>query len=198
MILEEEYQRIKDNHRRAMIARVARVCFSGSTSRVFPKAKSKNEKSANDIIKEALRTIDVDTLPSFKTQEEFRLWFEEKLKLILDVIPQRNSHGKILSEGSRKWGYGAKILCLFLRDMIENCLYFSVDKVEETRKCLYVPIDDIIINKLGECGVTLPFSKIKEIDSSEKFYLVQNILGQVSEEIGVPRIWFDDNWGDRQ
>jgi hypothetical protein len=31
MSLEEEFKRIKQNHRKAIMARVARVCFSGST-----------------------------------------------------------------------------------------------------------------------------------------------------------------------
>jgi len=197
-MLIEEYQRIKDHHRQAIIIRVARVCFSGSTGRVFPKAENKNEKSANTIMKETMATIDVDTLPAIKTQEVFKEWFEKKLDLVTNVIPVMNSHGKKINDCARKWGYGAKILCLFLRDMIENCQYFNIDEVEETRKCLYVPIDDIIIKKLTECGVTLSFNKIEEIDTPEKFYYVQDILQKVAVEVGVPRVWFDDNWGDRQ
>jgi len=44
----------------------------------------------------------------------------------------------------------------------------------------------------------LPFKAIKEIDTTEKFYDVQELLGEAAAKVGVPRVWFDDNWGDRQ
>lgn len=198
MTLVDEYKRIKEKHRQAIIARVSRVCFSGSTGRVFPKAENKDEKSANDIIKETLNTIDVDYLPKIKTQEEFKEWFEKKLGIVTNAIPKKNSKGKNISDDTRRWGYGTKILCLFLRDMVDHCRYFTEDEVKEVRKLLYVPIDSIIIDKLVECGETLPFNNIEEIDSEDKFYSIQDKLIQAAQIIDVPRIWFDDNWGDRQ
>ena len=65
MSLRDEFERIGENHRRAVIARVARTCFSGSTGRVFPKAKAKGEKSASTRIKETLNNIDIDILPRY-------------------------------------------------------------------------------------------------------------------------------------
>jgi len=44
----------------------------------------------------------------------------------------------------------------------------------------------------------LRFSKIKEIDSRAKFYEAQKQLSSAADTAGIPRVWFDDNWGDRQ
>lgn len=38
---------------------------------------------------------------------------------------------------------------------------------------------------------------IKEIDSAEKFFGVQDSLGEAAKKARVPRIWFDDIWGMR-
>jgi hypothetical protein len=42
--------------------------------------------------------------------------------------------------------------------------------------------------------VKLGFSTIKGIDSEKKFYEVQDRLGKIAKEVGVPRILFDDVW----
>jgi hypothetical protein len=44
----------------------------------------------------------------------------------------------------------------------------------------------------------LPFKRIREIDTAKKFYDVQTALGAAAREAGVPRVWFDDNWSDRE
>jgi hypothetical protein len=54
-----------------------------------------------------------------------------------------------------------------------------------------------VIRRLRKLGYAPPFRSIKEIDSSGKFYDVQNALGEAARSIGVPRVWFDDNWGQR-
>jgi hypothetical protein len=54
------------------------------------------------------------------------------------------------------------------------------------------------MKRLRKLGVSLPFRQIKEIDSAEKFYRVQDLLEEVSAPTEVPRVWFDDNWASRQ
>lgn len=197
MNLEEEYERIKENHRQAIIVRVARVCFSSSTGRVFPRAKRKEEISASAKIREVLTGINVDDLLTIESEEQFKAWFEKNLTLVTQVIPDENSHGEELSDGTRRWGYAAKILTLFLRDIVEHCRYFSDDQAKRARKWLYTPMDSEVMDKLCECGEQIPFGKIKEIDTREKFYGVQDLLGRAANKVGIPRVWFDDNWGDR-
>ncbi len=193
MNLEEEFQRIKQNHRRAIIARVTRICFSGSTGRVFPK-----KARATSRIKTVLQGINVDDLPTIDSRDAFKKWFEKQLGAVAAIIPDITSKREKLTDGARRWGYGTKILSLYLRDIVEHCRYFTPDQAEKARKWLYAPIDGIVMKRMRECGVSLAFSKIMEIDSSNKFYDMQDRLGEAAEAVGVPRVWFDDNWGDRQ
>jgi hypothetical protein len=96
-----------------------------------------------------------------------------------------------------KWGHGTKILCLFLRDTVLHSRYFPDGKAERLRYYLYAPVDNIVIRKLRELVYAPPFRQIKGIDSSKKFYDLQDALGKASSQVGVPRIWFDDIWGER-
>jgi hypothetical protein len=174
MTLAEEFGRIKNNHKEAIKIRVARVCFSGSTGRVF------ESKSSGGI------------------KAKFQIWFEKNLEEVVKAVPDKTSRGEKISEGARKWGYGTKILNLFVRDIVLHSRYFTDTQSERMQKFLYVPIDGIIIDKLCKLGEKLCFDKIKEIDTREKFYEIQNRLGQAASEFSVPRVWFDDNWGNRK
>ena len=69
-------------------------------------------------------------------------------------------------------------------------------KQEEIAKKLGISRSSYISFEQGK--TELNFSQIKQIDSRKDFYSVQNILGEAAQKAGVPRIWFDDNWGDRQ
>jgi hypothetical protein len=191
MTLAEEFGRIKNNHKEAIKIRVAKVCFSGSTSRVF-------ESKSSSGIKEKLRDIDVDELLKIETEAKFQIWFEKTLEEVVKAVPDKTSRGEEISEGARKWGYGTKILNLFVRDIVLHSRYFTDTQSERMQKFLYVPIDGIIIDKLCKSGEKLCFDKIKEIDTREKFYEIQNRLGRAASECGAPRVWFDDNWGNRK
>jgi len=191
MTLSEEFERIKDNHKEAVKIRVAKVCFSGSTGRVF-------ESKSSSRIKEKLRNIEVDELLKIETEDKFQIWFEKTLEELVKAVPDKTSRGEKISEGARKWGYGTKILNLFVRDIVLHSRYFTDTQSERIQKFLYVPIDGIIIDKLCKLGEKLYFDKIKEIDTREKFYEIQNRLGRAASEFDVPRVWFDDNWGNRR
>jgi len=184
--LKEEYRRIKENHRKNILKRVAKVCVSSSTVRVFKHSSQ---------IKERLQNIDVEELSKIK-KSNFKKWFENKLNEVTKAIPKITSRGKKITDGARKWGYGAKILNLFLRDIVFHHRYFTGKDADRIQSFLYVPLDSIVLGRLHELGKQ-QHKKIKDIDSPEKFYSVQNILGQAANEIGVPRIWFDDNWAER-
>lgn len=189
MSLEQEFKRLRDSHREVIKARVAKVCFSASTGRVFPKDSSAE-------IKKALPKIDVDHMLTIRSQEEFKTWFEQNLDAIVRVVPSSTSRGKIISEGARRWGYGAKVLNLYLRDIVLHSRYFTDDQAKQMENLLYVPLDGKVIDALEEVGVVLDFVKIKEIDTDEKFYGIQSLLGEAAAKGGVPRIWFDDHWVD--
>ena len=61
-----------------------------------------------------------------------------------------------------------------------------------------MPVDGVVIERLRELGARQPFTKINEIDTREKFYGVQEALASAALAHNIPRVWFDDNWGDRQ
>ncbi|MBN2315273.1 MAG: hypothetical protein JXM79_15190 [Sedimentisphaerales bacterium] len=193
MTLEETFHHIDDNHKDAIIKHVAKVCFTGSTGRVFPKAKNKSQKSANEKIKEALTNIAVDELLRIKSQKKFEEWFEEKLENVTKKIPRKMSqqdkktgkHIKI-NDDARKWGYGAKILCLFLREIVLHCRYFTPEEAVKVRRWLYCPIDSKIIKRMKKCN-DVP---------KDRFDTVQKLLGDTKavKKEGIPRIWFDYVW----
>ena len=82
--------------------------------------------------------------------------------------------------------------------MVVHRDYFNAKTAKRLIYFLYVPIDGIIIKRLKKLGIRLDFSLIKEIGSANKFYGTQQILEKAAKKAKAPRIWFDDNWGDRQ
>jgi len=53
------------------------------------------------------------------------------------------------------------------------------------------------MKRLRELGEKPAVFKISGIDSPERFWRIQDLLGAAAARVGVPRVWFDDNWGDR-
>jgi len=144
-----------------------------------------------------LVNIPIDEIVGFDNQDEFKTWFEYWLKILAKEILRQNSNNEKIHPGY-KWGHSTKILILYIRELVINTRYFPDATVNRISGLLYVPIDSVVINRLKNLGYHLPFLKIKEIDTAIKFYSVQDLLGKAAASKGVPRIWFDDNWGDRQ
>jgi len=185
--LENEFRKIGKKHKEALKKREATVCFGASTIRVF-------KPNIKDEIKKVLYKIDIGRLEDIG-KNDFHNWFEKNLKKVAKKIPHETSKKKKISDGSRKWGYAAKILNLYLRGIVLGNHYFTYKQVEKIEKLLYVPIDSKIIDAVKE-HINLDFNKIKDVNTSEKFYKVQNALGEAALKAGVPRIWFDDKWVD--
>ena len=89
------------------------------------------------------------------------------------------------------------MLALYCRDIVLRTRYFTEKDVNRLLPWLYVPIDSMVINKLRACGVRLPFTLIKEIDTEHKFFNTQELLGTAAKQVGIARIHFDDVWMDR-
>ena len=186
--LKDKFRYIKENHRKNILKRVAKVCVGSSTVRVFKHSHQ---------IRGKLQDIDVEKLLDIQNEDNFREWFENKLDEVTKVIPKTTSRSKKITDGARKWGYGAKILNLFLRDIVFQHRYFAEKDADRIQSFLYVPLDSIVLGQLHELGKQRP-KKIKNIDSSEKFYKIQEKLGDEAKKAKVPRIWFDDMWVDQQ
>jgi len=190
--LVNEFERIKQKIRDVIKKKAAKVCVGASTIRVFPKNSSSK-------IKGALLRVDVNRMLRIKNPKDFKKWFEDELTKVARAIPKvtRNKKkNKKLSRGARYWGYGAKILNLYLRDIVIHNHYFTDAQVERIQDLLYVPLDSKVIDKLKKLNVHLDFGKIKEIDNCDKFYQVQDELGRAADKAGAPRIWFDYVWAE--
>jgi hypothetical protein len=192
MGLQDEFERIKRRHKKAICSRLARATIGPSIARVF--AKGSVERMWR-----VLPDIPVDELLGLKEQEDFKRWFEKQLDKLATRIKETNSGNAAINlDGGYKWGHATKILCLYLRDVVAHREYFASEDAARIMEWLYVPIDSINMARLRRCGVSLDFAKIKEVDTPDKFYSVQNALGEAAKSTGVPRIWFDDNWADRE
>lgn len=190
MSLVPEFERLKRDHRKALCQRGARVVLGSSVTRVF-------DKGTKGHLLPLLSGIPVDEMPSLNGQDGFQVWFEHWLEILAREIKRLNHNNSRIHPGY-KWGHATKILTLYIREIVLNSRYFTDAQVQAVAPWLYIPIDNIARQHLSKLGYPLPFKSIKEIDTPEKFYGVQDLLGQAAARVGVPRIWFDDIWGDRQ
>jgi len=188
--LKKEFFRLKKRHREAIRTRLARLTIGSSVGRVL-------KKDSKEQIWPILKRIPVDKIMQLRNEQDYKKWFEKQLNRLAQKIDETNRGNTRIYPG-HKWGHATKILCLYLRDIVVHREYFHQNFRESIKNWLYCPIDSEVMCALKRCGVNLQFKKIKDIDTPEKFYSVQNMLGQAANKIGVPRIWFDDNWGDRQ
>lgn len=168
---------------------MARVTLGGSVIRVFePGTKS-------DLLL-ALANLPIDDLPDI-SDVEFKHWFECQLAVIAKCINKRNKNNTRVQPGY-KWGHATKVLTIYLREMVSHSRYFGDADAQRIEHLLYCPIDRITIASLKAVGHRpTGFERIKEIDTPRKFYGVQELLGRVAKQLDVPRVWFDDGWGDR-
>ncbi len=190
MSLEEKYNCIKRDHKKAIRRRLARITIGSSVGRVL-------RKGSKEKIWPVLERIPVNEILRLRSQQDYKRWFEKQLNILAVKIHKTNKGNTRIYPGY-KWGHATKILCLYLHDIVVHREYFPQDCAGKVKYWLYCPIDSVVMNALKRCGVTLEFRKIKEIDKEKKFYHIQDMLGQAAKRKGVPRVWFDDNWGDRQ
>ncbi len=188
--LEKEFQRIRDGHLLAIKRTAARVVLGQSVMRVFA------EDTKKDLLP-ILACIDINSVGKMSSQQEFKAWFEIHLGRVARAIKRRNESNGRINPGY-KWGHATKVLNLYIREIVLNSRYFDDTTVRRISPWLYAPVDSIVMKRLRAVGCSVPFRAIKDIDSSRKFYRLQDLLSQASEKVGVPRVWFDDNWGDRQ
>jgi hypothetical protein len=188
--LNQEFRRIKVEHRDALKKTIARVVLGPSVMMVYA-------KGTRDALLPFLPKLDVDTITRFKGQDQFSAWFDEHVERIAKIIDQHNPRNTRIRPGL-KWGHATKIMALYVRDLVLSSRYFSDMDAATISAFLHVPVNSVVIERLRELGARQPFTKIKEIDTREKFYGVQEALASAALAHNIPRVWFDDNWGDRQ
>jgi hypothetical protein len=188
--LVTEFRRLGREHAHALQSRAARVVLGASVTRVFVK------ETKEDLFK-ALSAVPVSAIRSVRTDRQFKAWFEQQLTVVHRAISKRNRTNKRILPGAR-WGHASKVLTIFVREVVSHSSLLTDKERHRLEPFLFVPLDSINIKRLHKLGVRLPFSLIREIDTAEKFYKVQDLLGRAAASVGVPRVWFDDNWAARE
>ena len=166
----------------------ARAVTGPSVIRVF-------EKGTKDDLMPALLRVPIEQLPALPDRRAFEAWFEKQLEPVAKTLAKRNARRNSVQPGI-KWGHAAKILAIYVRDIVLHSRYFEDEEVERLTPWLFVPVDSKVMERLADLGVELPFHKIKEIATRDHFYVVQNLLGANCKS-GVARVVFDDVWADR-
>ena len=189
--LEAEYRRIALDHRATILKMTARSALPPSVTRVF-------QAGTKDALVELLGTLPVDELAGIEGDAGFRVWHERQLDVVaacvLRLNPPRLRPG--IHPGYH-WGHAAKVLALYVRDVVLFSRYFSDDQVERVGSLLCCPVDGIVLKRLRLVGVRPGVSLINEIDTRAKFWALQDRFQLAAAAVGVPRVWFDDVWGDR-
>lgn len=187
--LADEFRNIKKYHETNLIVIAAKVVLGSSVIRVF-------RKDTKEKLVKVLKQIEIDNLRKLNSQNEYDKWFKINLNRLANVIKKSNPKRikKNIYPGY-KWGHAAKILNLFVREIVENRRYFTDKEVLKLRFYLYVPIDSKIITAISKTHDKLNVTKIKEIKSEKEFDKIQNILKIAASEAKCPAIWFDDFWG---
>lgn len=187
--LLDTYRVIRDGLRPAIRSRTAREVLGSSVIRVF-------SKGTKPILQAQLMDVDIDALPELADEDAYREWFVAELNALAKVIKRCNPQRTSIYPGY-KWGHATKVLSLYCRGMVLRSRYFTDKDVKRMTTWLYVPLDSTVITKLLACGVALPFRKIKEIDTRNKFFDTQELLGAAATQVGNARIHFDDVWMER-
>lgn len=188
--LTDEFQRISLIHRMALRKRAARIVLGSSVTKVFAKGTKKQ-------LLPILDDVSIDEIAEVRNQWQFNGWFEAQLDIVAQAVKNPNDQNERVNPGY-KWGHATKVLTLHIRELVLDSRYFDDATVQRVSPWLYTPIDSIVLNRLRTVGCAVPFRAIKDIDSAEKFYGLQDFLGRAAACVGIPRVWFDDNWGDRQ
>lgn len=187
--LSDKLGRIKASHHKAIQETVARTVLGPSVIRVFlPGTKKK--------LQPFLAGMDLRRLPEFKSQKKFNDWYEKGLDELTQIVRKTN-RGNTRIEPGLQWGHCTKVLSVFLKCIVLKSRYFSDAEVKTISPFLHAPVDGIVIRELKKCGIALPFHQIKGLKSREMFYHVQQMIGDAADHHKIPRVWFDDVWGDR-
>lgn len=190
--LDDEYRRIAAAHRAATRHFTARSCIPPSVTRVFA-------PGTKDVLLPVLAAIPVDELPALGGLAEFRAWFERQLDVVAAAILRLNPPAvRPGIHPGYKWGHASKVLALYLRDLVLYSRYFSDADVERVAPWLYCPVNSIVMKRMRELGERPGVFQISGIDSPSRFWHVLDTLGAAAARARVPRVWFDDNWGDRE
>ena len=147
--LVREFRRIKNNHRRAMKYWAAKATLTPSVIRVF--SKKSREKILPHLV-----SINVSKLSGFQSQVQYDRWLMDRLSNLASLVRRLNPNNPTINPGY-KWGHAAKVLNIYVREILLHSRYFDPVVVERVSKWLHVPIDGRNIHRLEGARLSASF-----------------------------------------
>jgi hypothetical protein len=189
--LVDEFCRLKERHDSELVVeRTAAVTLGPSLIRAY-------NKGTKPRLFYALLSVDLESFSKCESREEFRKFFEAELEKVYRALAQDEENIRKHGLGL-KWGHATKVLCIFLRDLVVYSRYFDEDTAKRLERFLYNPIDGIVMRKLEELGNDTGARRIKDIDTPDGFWRIQNLLGEAAELADTVQIRFDDVQAERR
>jgi hypothetical protein len=189
--LTTEYARVRDVHSRSLVRFTVRSALPASVIR----GMAPGTKAA---LTARLEHIPVDELLSIEAEPAYRGWFEAQLDPLGRIIRRLSPPNvKPRLYPGYKWGHAAKVLSLFVRDLVLRSRYFRDEDADRIAPMLCCPIDGVVLKRLKQIGVGVGVERIYQVDSKRLYWSIQDQLEAAARSVSVPRVWFDDVWGDR-
>ena len=187
--LVNEMGRIKFGHDHAVVMRTARLVLGSSVIRVY-------NKGSKEPMLEVLCTFPVEQLRRVRSWRAFKRLYERQLARVLRVVSRTNRGRNRLGEGI-KWGHCAKVLSIFMRDLVLRSRLFTDEEVRRLAPMLCVPFDSIVFSRLrGTCGVRDAPRKLRQLSSGRVFWKLQGRLRDAAGTVGTWAVNFDDVWAE--
>lgn len=182
--LEHKLKQQARQEQASIVTRKVRTCVGASTWR----ALANNTKLD---VTPILQTVDLNRFRACNTETEYRRFFCDELSRVDRAVRRKNSKVQ-----GRKWGYSAKILCLFLRGMVLHTRYFDDKNMARLKRFLYVPVDRIVLKEIRKMGLN-PGSRAIKTMTKDTFWSIQKWLIEAASNVKVSPVIFDDVWSDR-
>jgi hypothetical protein len=189
--LDELFLEIGAGHRDAIIRTTARMTALPSVTRVFADGTAA-------ALRDVLARLPYDELPSLTDGLDYRTWFEAALQDVGATILRLNPPERRRSvQPGFKWGHGAKVLSLLVRNLVLCSRYFDDETTRRLEPWLYCPIDGIVMQSLRAAGIDPGVTRINQIGEAD-FWRIQDMLLAAASRAGVPVVWFDDVWSENR
>ncbi len=147
---------------------------------------------------DALESIPVEALTEIPDDHQFSVWFEAQRKVVAIAISGKTASGSTARvRNGNEWGHAPKILAVFLHNLVSYSRYFTDAQARNIEPLLSCPMDGLNLQRLRDVGERQVPSLIRDISSESEQWAIQDRLLEVAKQVDVPRVWFDDNWGDR-
>jgi hypothetical protein len=139
--LEVEFGRIKRDHGAAILKMTARSALPPFVTRAF-------QRKTKDALVELLGTMPIGEITALDSEAAFRVWYERQLDrvaaCVLTLNPPRIRPG--IHPGYH-WGHAAKVLALFVRDVVLFSRYFGDYEVGRIAPWLCCPVDGVVLKR---------------------------------------------------